>query len=103
LADAEALCRKILAADANCVEALRLLASIAAGAGKPDAVVELLSRAASLRPADLSLRNDLANALLQSGRRDEAIGRYREALAIKSDWVEMLYNLVGALCAKGDY
>lgn len=41
---------------------------------------------------ELALHN-LANALLQSGRRAEAIGRYREALALRPDDAKAHHNL----------
>jgi tetratricopeptide (TPR) repeat protein len=46
--------------------------------------------------------HNLGSALQSEGRLDEAIARYRKAIAIKSDYVPSYSNLGAALLARGD-
>ncbi|MDQ6859662.1 MAG: tetratricopeptide repeat protein [Verrucomicrobiota bacterium] len=46
--------------------------------------------------------NNLANLLVRSGRVDEAIVHYRDALGLRPNYVEARYNLGNALLRQGD-
>ena len=59
-----------------------LLAIARSRAGLHEEAIQLLSEVARRRPADASVRADLAMALLQAGRVQEALGGFSEALRL---------------------
>jgi predicted O-linked N-acetylglucosamine transferase (SPINDLY family) len=54
-----------------------------------------------LKPDSHDALNNLGVVAKDQGRLEEAVGRYRQALAVKSDFVEALNNLADALRAQG--
>jgi Flp pilus assembly protein TadD len=59
--------------------------------------VQLLSRAATVRPDDLNTLNNLGNVLQLANRPDEAIAIYRRAVEIQPAFAEAWSNLAGLL------
>ena len=79
-AEAEQLCRSILAARADQPDALYLLALIAAQTQRTPEAERLLADAIALRPNDPQLLANHATALKDLGRFDEALREYDVAL-----------------------
>src|SRR3546814_5286386 len=73
IARAEALVRTCLSADPENVEALRLLAGVAASTGYSTDAEKLLRRAVESAPAFILAYADLASLLCRLNRADEAI------------------------------
>ncbi len=61
--------------------------------GDADAAVEHFGRALGRRPADLSLRRDLAGALLATGRADDALALLEGAVEVHPDDAELTLEL----------
>jgi len=93
LADAEALYRKILAAQPNHADALHLLGVIAHQAGRPDIAIELIRQAIALCPDNPFAQSNFGEACRAAGRLDDAVAAYRRALELKPDYPEACYNL----------
>jgi tetratricopeptide (TPR) repeat protein len=81
LATAEGIYRRVLAHDPDHVRALGLLGACLAQAGRPREATPMLLRAASLRPDAATLAN-LANALHESGRHEEALPHLDRAIVL---------------------
>ncbi|MEO6436950.1 MAG: tetratricopeptide repeat protein [Tepidisphaeraceae bacterium] len=92
LPQAEAICREVLAADANRPEAWQLYGLVAHRAGQLPFAVEALRKAASLRPDVAEFHFALANALRVSGQLDLAIASYHAALRLRPDFAEAHLN-----------
>ena len=109
LAEAEAIYRRILAADPNHVEALRLLGMIALQVGRHADAIRLLERALRLKPDHAELGATLADAhfaLGQAAERrggfDEAAEHYRRVTQLQPLMAEGHFNLGAALSAGAD-
>jgi predicted O-linked N-acetylglucosamine transferase (SPINDLY family) len=89
---AEALCRSILAAQAEHAGALTLLGIMLAQARRTEEAAQLLGRAAARLPNDASAHNNYGNVLRDLGRHVSAISSYERALAIQPDYVDAHYN-----------
>ena len=72
----------------------------AALAGDLPKAVRLFAAGAARLPADSGMRVQWGRALEQLGRRDEAIGRYREALSIDADDPAALNDLAFCLASR---
>jgi Tfp pilus assembly protein PilF len=83
LAEAERLCRQILAAEPQHHESLDLLGIIAAGCGHGDAAVALIERAAALCDDMPGYHGNLGLILQQLGRTDEAAGRFEQVVRLQ--------------------
>src|SRR5262245_62547960 len=70
-AQAEAVCRQVLAERPQDGLAMQILGRIALAVGNPGSAVQLLSRAASLEPAQASHVQFLATAFFDLGRSEE--------------------------------
>ncbi|HTW95324.1 MAG TPA: tetratricopeptide repeat protein [Tepidisphaeraceae bacterium] len=92
LAEAEALCRQALAADAGSAEALFTLGSIAARVGRLEAAVDLIGRAIAAAPQVPEYHCDLGTILKLQGKPREALGCYEQAIALKPDFPEAHFN-----------
>jgi tetratricopeptide (TPR) repeat protein len=101
LAEAEALYRRILAADAEHAEALHLLGVLAQQVGRPDVAAELIGKATQ-RAADPRYFNNLGTAQRALQRLDDAALSYRRALELRPDFAEALSNLAAVLQEQGD-
>jgi len=82
LAQAETLCRSVLANHPNNVVALNLLGLVRAQGGDRQGAEELLRRSVDIDPADARHRLDLATFLRRSGRPEEAERVYRRVLQL---------------------
>ena len=80
LAQAESVCRTVLAAAPNNAAALHLLGLVRARGGDRQGGEELLRRSVELEPADTRLRLNLATFLRRAGRLEEAERVYRRVL-----------------------
>ncbi|HUL47045.1 MAG TPA: tetratricopeptide repeat protein [Steroidobacteraceae bacterium] len=82
LAQAESMCRGVLAAAPNNAAALHLLGLVRARGGDRRGGEELLRRSVELEPADSRLRLNLATFLRRAGRLEEAERVYRRVLQL---------------------
>jgi Tfp pilus assembly protein PilF len=102
LAEAEQLCRAVLAAAPDHPDALFVLAGIAAAAGRPAAAIDLLSRAIEREPKRAEFHGNLGTVLGRLGRLDEAIACFRQAIALAPRAASGHIALGNSLQAKGD-
>jgi len=91
-AQAEQLCRSVLAADRNNFDALYLLGFIALQARRFPMAIQILSSAARIDPGNVDIQNNLGLALAGIHRHDEAIACYDRAIAIKRDFLDAYNN-----------
>ncbi|HEY2342365.1 MAG TPA: tetratricopeptide repeat protein [Chthoniobacteraceae bacterium] len=103
LAEAEAIYRKILAAEPDQPQALHLLGILASQTGRNDTAIELLGRVVAARPDYAQARCDLGNAYQGAGKFTEAVASYREALRLAPDFADANNNLGNALHALRQY
>jgi protein O-GlcNAc transferase len=99
LRQAEALCRGVLAYEAQNFNAHQLLGHIALQSRDYAAAAERLSTARSINPASATVPSNLAVALLALKRPREAMECCEAALGLKPDFPEALCNRGNALCA----
>ncbi|MGC2661913.1 MAG: tetratricopeptide repeat protein [Bryobacteraceae bacterium] len=93
--------RKILASEPEHPEALYLLGCLAHQSGNPGAAVDLLRRAARLRPDQAECHGALAVALYSIGSEDEAEACFRAALVLDGR-PDYFAGLAAVLKKKGD-
>jgi protein O-GlcNAc transferase len=91
-AQAERLCRSILSAQADSIDALNLLGIIAARTRRPEEAADLLGRAVAADPGNPSAHNNYGNVLRQLKRSADALNSYQRALSIKPDYAEAYFN-----------
>jgi len=91
--EAETICRQILAADPEYIDALHLLGIIACHFGRAEKSIELISKAIQRFPANPSAHNSLGEAYRVLNRLDEAETCYRKAIALRPDFAEAYNNL----------
>jgi len=101
--EAERLCRAILAARADYLEALNLLGIIGAQSGRVELAVELFGRAASAFPGYAIVHNNHANALRTLGRLADALEAYDRALLLNPDYAEAHNSRGGVLHQLGRF
>jgi tetratricopeptide (TPR) repeat protein/2-polyprenyl-3-methyl-5-hydroxy-6-metoxy-1,4-benzoquinol methylase len=101
LAEAESQYLKILLAVPRHADALHLLGVISLQRGNNAGAIDFIQKALKIRPSEHYYSN-LGNALKAEGRRDEAIGCYRQALLINPDLPEAHSNLGNALIESGE-
>jgi predicted O-linked N-acetylglucosamine transferase (SPINDLY family) len=101
LAEAERLCRQILAQNPNHADALNLLGVLLGQMGQWDAPPRLIRRAIAINSTNASYYSNLGNALTDQGQLDEAIASYREAIRLKPDFAAAHNNLGNALNGVG--
>ena len=93
LNEAERLYRQILQINPRHADAIHLLGVIAHQVGRNDVAVELIGKAIGINEAEPIYHINLANALKNLARLDDAVVSYREALRIRPDYAEAHYNL----------
>lgn len=102
LAEAEQLCRTVLAALPGNADAQFLLAGVAAAAGRPAAAVDLLRQAIDRNPGRADFHGNLGAILGRLGRLDEAVECFRAAITLDPATAAGHLALGNALQAKGD-
>lgn len=103
LEDALANCRQVLSHQPHHPVALHLSGLISRQIGRLDASVELIRRAATGDKSDPHFHNDLADALRNRRRYDEAFAACQEALRIKPDYPEAYVTLGNILADQGQF
>ena len=101
LGEAEALYRKVLAAQPNHADALHFLGLIADQTGRPDAALELIRGAISINPSTASYHYNAGLILAKLGKLDEAIESCRRAVRLDPRHVQAWLILAAALKARG--
>ena len=101
LAEGEALCQQVLAADPEQPDALHLLAIVAQKVGQNQSALELLHRALVRSAPSADLQNNLGIVLVALGRIPAAISAFRQALLLRCDFAEAQANLGDALRLAG--
>ncbi|HSZ56387.1 MAG TPA: tetratricopeptide repeat protein [Tepidisphaeraceae bacterium] len=97
LAEAEALYRQILQADATCGDAWQMLGVAAFQQGRSAEAIGHLRKSLALNPENAACHSNLGMVLASLGSREQAINAFRKALAIRPDLFEALENLSTAL------
>jgi len=101
LAEAEALCREILAVDPDHADSLHLLGNLALHGGRPDRAVEWMGRAIAIDDGVVAYHEDLGLALHALGRSEEAVAELRQAVRLAPDNGGNHNNLAVVLLAQG--
>jgi protein O-GlcNAc transferase len=101
IAEAQSVCRQILAREPHNVGAIQLLARMAFVTGNAEQSANLLRQAIALEPRNPQNYGNLASVLAQSGRAEEAIATFRQALSINPASIETHANLATALLGLG--
>ena len=99
LAEARALCQRVLDAQPNEPNALHLLGLVALQSGNVTDAIEQLRRAVKLAPDVALYHTNLGEMCRLAGRLEEAVTHGRRALDLKPDYPEALNNLGNALRA----
>lgn len=92
LAQAETLYRQVLQSDPNHAEALHFLGLVAYQTGRCEEAVLLMDRALRVAPTS-QMYSNRGVALQALERLDEAIGSYRDAIALDPSFSDAHYNL----------
>jgi tetratricopeptide (TPR) repeat protein len=103
LPEAEALCRRVIAAKDDFFEALHLSAIIQSALGQNGTAVSNYNRALSLRPDSAEALSNRGLALHGLQRFDEALVSYEAALAVRPNYAKALYNRSNTLMALQRY
>jgi len=86
LAEAEEICRKIVATKRNFFDGLYVLAVVQAAAGKYEEAVANYNRALAVQPKHAEALSNRGNALKALQRFDEALASYDRALSARPDY-----------------
>ena len=92
LAEAESIYRELLQLHPRHVDALQLLATIAAQRRQYEAAVELFDRALSINPDHISSLNNRGVALHELRQYAEALLAFDRAILLSPDYVDAYYN-----------
>ena len=103
VADAEAMCRAIVATHPNQGRAWHLLGAIALQRGDADEAIACCRRALALIPSLAKAHNNLGSALTRQNRLDEAITALTRAITLDPLLASAHYNLGYALQRKAEY
>ncbi len=98
-AEAEALCRRILARTPDHPATLNLAAVLARRRGAEDEAAALMERAVAAAPEKVSLQSNLGRILLRLGRSGAAVQAFERALALTPDDGGAILDLARALDA----
>ena len=96
-AEAEQLCRQLLATERDLFDALHLLAVIESRLGRGEDALASYARALALRPGDANALYNRGNTLQGMKRIEEALASYDGALAVQPHHANALYNRGNAL------
>lgn len=103
LAEAERVCRQILAGDRNNCSAVYLLGLIASRRGKFNLAVTFLDRAIAIDPGQPEIHNELARVYVELGRLDEAAEHFESALVLAPGEASLHRNLGNARMELGHF
>ncbi len=103
IAEAEAVCRKILTSHPSHAEALQLLGGIAAKSGNAPSAIELFTRALEARPDFAKAHSNLGALLLGRGEAEAAVDHFEKAIASEPDFAPAYTNLGTALMKSGRF
>jgi Flp pilus assembly protein TadD len=92
-AEAEQLCRQILAIDPRHADSFHLLGGMAHQAGRSEGAVGLIERAIVLKGGVAAYFNSLGLALQVQGQADQAEAQYRHALVLDPNFIHAHNNL----------
>lgn len=95
--EAEAICKQIFTVNPNHPEALHLLGVIALRDGNITPAITALSKAVRLDHRNPHYHSNLGLAYHESGRLEEAVEHYRDALTLWAGYADAHYNLHAAL------
>ncbi len=101
LAEAEEVCRRVLAVRPRNADALYLAGTVACQNGKHEEGARLLRQAVQVRPSHADAHDNLGNAYAELGRRDEAEAAFRQAIELDPDAAPAHSNLGGVLQQMG--
>ena len=101
VAEAEAICRRVLQDAPRHGEALQLLGLIALQRGDANEAARLIGEAVAAAPQEARYRINLSAVLGQAGRSDEALATARQVVASHPDHPEAHNNLGSALVRLG--
>lgn len=101
LAEAEQICRQILAVEPDNADALHLLGLLAHQSGRNDIALELVLRATAIQPLDAEYLNTFGEILRALGRYAEAGQYYRRAIALNPGYATAYGNLAIVLQSFG--
>jgi tetratricopeptide (TPR) repeat protein len=101
LAEAEGLCRRLLAAAPRHPGGVHLLGLIALSANQPGPALELFEKALELQPDYPDALNSRGVVLRRAGRHEEAAAAYRRAVELQPDHLNALNNLGNVLAHLG--
>lgn len=90
--EAEAVCRSILALQADNLAAMSLLGVILAQSRRSAEAASLLEQVAARSPQDATTHNNYGNVLRDLGRFSKALTSYDRAIAILPDYPDAHYN-----------
>lgn len=102
LRQAKQACRNLLATSPQDPTALQVMGAIAYQQADWPQAVEWLGKTVAVAPNDASVHFNFAEALRESGNRDEATQELRATLALSSDHVPALVTLARLLGESGD-
>jgi protein O-GlcNAc transferase len=97
LAQAEALYRRVLAADARHSDALHMLGVAAHQQGRSAEAIDSIGKAIATNPKIAAYRSNLGHVLKHLGRLEEAVVAYDAAIRLQPDLLEAHANLGNAL------
>jgi tetratricopeptide (TPR) repeat protein len=97
LAEAKAMCLRVLAVRSDEPRALHILGLIAQQSGNFDEAIDCQRRALSQAPDVALYQASLGEACRLAGRTEEAVAHARRALELKPDYAEALGNLALAM------
>ena len=101
-AEAERCYREILAGNPEHPVALHLFGVLCGQAGNPDAAVELITKALSVKPDYAEAHYNLGIIRQGNGDPDSAAENFRKAIALKPDYAEAHNNLGNVLRERGE-
>jgi predicted O-linked N-acetylglucosamine transferase (SPINDLY family) len=90
--EAERLCRTILAAEPGYVDAINLLAIVAAQSGRLEEAARLMRGLVQALPDNPQLHSNYGNVLRELGQYELAIASQDQAIALQPDFASAYYN-----------
>lgn len=100
-AEAEQLCRQVLASDPRQPDGLHFLGLVLDAGGRHAEAIDLMQQAIAQRADIPAYHNNLGNALMAVRRLDEAIAHYQRALALQPNLAQTHNNLGNVLVNVG--